>query len=122
MLVKLDENLGERARQLFMAAEHQVATFGEQGLAGAEVPAVIEACSSEGRCLVTLDLDFSNPFRFPPDHFSGIAVLRLPRRPAPSDVDGTLRTLIAALASVSITGKLWIVERHRVRKYSPDAG
>jgi predicted nuclease of predicted toxin-antitoxin system len=122
MLVKLDENLGERARQLFMAAEHQVATFGEQGLAGAEVPAVIEACSSEGRCLVTLDLDFSNPFRFPPDHFSGIAVLRLPRRPAPSDVDGTLRTLIAALALVSITGKLWIVERHRVRKYSPDAG
>jgi Domain of unknown function (DUF5615) len=120
MVVKLDENLGERGRQLLIAAGHQVATVGEQGLAGGEDPEIIEVCRSEGRCLVTLDLDFSNPFRFPPDQFSGIAVLRLPRRPAPSDFDGTLRTLVAALASDSIIGKLWIVERHRVRKYSPD--
>lgn len=121
MLVKLDENLGERGRQLFMAAEHQVATVGEQGLAGAEDPKVIEVCRSEGRCLVTLDLDFSNPFRFPPDQFSGIAVLRLPRRPAPTDFDRSVETLLAALALDSIVGQLWIVERHRVRKYSPEA-
>jgi hypothetical protein len=120
MLVKLDENLGERGRRLFVAARHQVATVGEQGLAGANDPKVIEVCRSEGRCLVTLDLDFSNPFRFPPDQFSGIAVLRLPRRPAPSDFDRSIETLIAGLAFDSIAGKLWIVERHRIRKYTPD--
>jgi predicted nuclease of predicted toxin-antitoxin system len=122
MLVKLDENLGARGRRLFIAAGHQVATVGEQGLAGADDLTVIEVCRSEGRCLVTLDLDFSNPFRFPPDQFSGIAVMRLPRRSTPSDFDTTLGTLLAALALDSIAGKLWIVERHRVRKYSPDAG
>jgi predicted nuclease of predicted toxin-antitoxin system len=55
MVVKLDENLGERGRQLLIAAGHQVATVGEQGLAGGEDPEIIEVCRSEGRCLVTLD-------------------------------------------------------------------
>ncbi len=122
MLVKLDENLGERGRQAFIRAEHDVATVRDQGLAGAVDPRVIQVCQAEGRCLVTLDLDFSNPFRFPPEQYAGIAVLRLPRQPTPHDLDVAMETLIAALAADSIVGKLWIVELHRVRKYLPDEG
>lgn len=44
----------------------------------AEEAALIELCRQEGRAIVTLDLDFANPLRFKPSHFSGIAVLRLP--------------------------------------------
>ncbi|MGH9962769.1 MAG: DUF5615 family PIN-like protein [Pyrinomonadaceae bacterium] len=39
---------------------------------------VIQVCLAESRCLVTLDLDFSNPLRFRPAEYSGIAVIRVP--------------------------------------------
>jgi predicted nuclease of predicted toxin-antitoxin system len=117
--LKLDENLGERGRVLLVDAGHDVATVAEQGLAGADDPRVIEVCRSERRCLVTLDLDFSNPLVFPPANFSGIAVLR-PRRLIPGELLATVKTLILALERGSIEGKLWTVERHQIREYLPE--
>ncbi len=67
MRIKLDEKLGERGRQPFADAGHDVCTVKDQGLEGAEDGAVIDVCRDEGRCLVTLDLDFSHPFLFPPE-------------------------------------------------------
>ena len=122
MLIKLDENLGERGRQSCAAAGHDVSTVRDQGLAGAVDNRVIDVCRAEGRCLVTLDLDFSNPFLFPPDLYAGIAVIRLPRRVSPDDLYAAVAALVAALSRDSIVGKLWIVERHRIRVYLPDAG
>jgi predicted nuclease of predicted toxin-antitoxin system len=58
MLIKLDENLGERGRRMLEDAGHEVMTVGDQGLAGAADPHVIDVCRTERRCLVTLDLDF----------------------------------------------------------------
>jgi len=98
-------------------AGHAVATVGDQGLAGADDPRVISVCAAEQRCLVTLDLDFSNPFVFPPERFAGIAVLRLPRRLRPGALYSALGTLINALAQRPIKGRLWIVEGHRIREY-----
>ncbi|WP_437924775.1 DUF5615 family PIN-like protein [Sorangium sp. So ce291] len=94
MKLKLDENLGRRAADLFRKAGHDVATVPEQGLCSASAPTVIDVCKAEGRCLVTLDLDFSNPVRFRPANYPGIAVLRLPPRPSPKDLTDSVLTLI----------------------------
>ncbi len=69
--------------------------------------------------MVTLDLDFSNPLLFNPQDYAGIAVLRLPPRPRDVDIWLACRTLIGALAQAEITGKLWIIERARMREYRP---
>ncbi|SRR5260370_11356431 len=122
MQVKLDENLGERGRQIFARAGHDVVTVAQQGLAGAPDNQVISVCKSEHRCLVTLDLDFSNPLVFRPEEYAGIAVLRLPRSTAPDVLHASLGSLILALAKESIVGKLWIVEPHRIRVYLPGNG
>lgn len=104
---------------MFANAGHDVATVPEQGLAGAADHRVAEVCGAERRLLVTLDLDFSNPLVFPPERYAGIAVLRLPKRLTPGELDAAVETLITALASRPVEGKLWIVERRRIREYLP---
>jgi len=117
--IKLDENLGCQAAELLRAAGHEVTTVHEEGLVGASDEAVANACGAEGRCLVTLDLGFSNPFLFPPAHYAGIAVLRVPGQVTAEDVADRMETLIRGLSRSEIRGKLWIVQKQRIREYIP---
>jgi predicted nuclease of predicted toxin-antitoxin system len=113
--LKLDENLGGSARDELVQAGLDVATVPGQSLASATDESLIEACRAEGRALVTLDLDFANPLRFPPDRCPGIAVLRPPPQISAAALLALVRTLAAALAKESLAGRLWIVEIGRIR-------
>ena len=115
MKIKLDENLGDRGRQLLASAGHDVCTVPAQGLTSADDRLLIDACRREGRALVTLDMDFANPLVYPPADHAGIAVLRLPKRISMADLLVGLVTLVRALEVDSLAGRLWIVERGRVR-------
>ena len=117
MRIKLDENLGDRLAEIFRQHGHDVATVPKEGLTSAADRALIETCQSERRCLVTLDLEFSNPLLFRPSAYAGIAVLRLPQKPSPEDLVAVAETLCGGLAQSSIEGKLWIVQRGRIREY-----
>jgi len=75
--------------------------------------------SGESR-LISLDLDFANPLQFQPSSYSGIAILRLPRRPSRDDLLRCVRTLSACLERESLAGKLWIVEQKRIRIYQEE--
>lgn len=121
MRLKLDENLGQREADILRADGHDVRTVFEQELCSTPDPRLIELCAAEGRCLVTLDLDFANPLLFPPPRYRGIAVLRLPARASQVDLWDIIRTLAAALRLEPIDGKLWIVQRGRIRHYRPEA-
>lgn len=120
MQLKLDENLGKRGQELLSAAGHDVTTVVEQQLAGAGDDDLIDVCRREQRCLVTLDLDYSNPFHFPPEQYCGIAVLRPSGRATAQNLEACLLSLISAFDREPIAGRLWIAERNRVRVYSPD--
>lgn len=120
MKLKLDENLGTQGAPALRQAGHDVATVYEQGLIGSEDHDLITLCREEERALVSLDLGSANPLEYDPLSFSGIAVLRLPRRPTPSDLDEAFGTLTRALADRPLQGKLWIVERARIREYRPE--
>ena len=48
MKVKLDENLGNRAIELFEQSGHEVSTVSEQDLGGATDDELIETCRADG--------------------------------------------------------------------------
>ena len=120
MKIKLDENLGNRGAEILRAAGYSVTTVVEEGLTSASDGRLIEVCRSERKCLVTLDLDFGNPLRFDPSRYSGIVVLRLPLRFTADDLRDATRTLAVGLSDSVIDGKLWIVQRGRIREYNPE--
>ena len=120
MKLKLDENLGLRLAEMFRQAGHDAATVPEQQLCGASDLDLIERCRDEGRAIVTLDMDFSNPLLFKPSRYRGIAVLRLPKRAASHDLAELGRTLIEGLAKEELDGELWVVEQGRIRVYQEE--
>jgi predicted nuclease of predicted toxin-antitoxin system len=118
---KLDENFGTRTQQLFLAAGHDVSTVGGQELCGCPDRQLFEICGREGRCLVTLDIDFGDVTRFPPDRSAGIVVLRLPRNPTLPILESLAGTLLQALGDRPLVGRLWMVEPGRIRVHQTEA-
>jgi predicted nuclease of predicted toxin-antitoxin system len=119
MLLKLDENLGKRCESVFKSFGHDVATVLSQNLSGTDDRKLISICHTETRALVTLDLDFSNPFEFPPANYSGLAVIRLKANFTLNELEEACEHLAKKLIEAPIVGKLWIVQRDRIRQYEP---
>ncbi len=121
MKFKLDENLDSRLVPLLAEAGHDAETVLSERLAGSRDQVIDQVCVAEGRTLITLDMDFANPFRFPPGPTEGIIVMR-PPRPVVSVIRATLLSVIALLKSNPLRGSLWIVEPDRIRVYDPRDG
>jgi predicted nuclease of predicted toxin-antitoxin system len=74
-----------------------------------------ETCKREDRVLITLDRDFGEVLRFPPEDMRGIVVLDCRGRLSPAAILARLRELVTFAAARTIDRELWIVEPGRVR-------
>lgn len=119
MRFKLDENFDLRLGPLLAEGGHDVQTVLSEGLSGQADESIYQACLRERRTLITLDMDFSNPLRFPPRPTQGIAVIR-PHRPALRQLQAVLTRALPLLKNGQLAGRLWIVEPGRVREFQPD--
>jgi len=117
---KLDENFPRRAVESLEQAGHEILTVTEENLAGADDRRVIGAARTEKRCLITLDLEFANPLVFDPSQHMGIVVVRLPPSASFQDLVRGMETLVRGLGDARLEGKLWIIDRGRIREYQPE--
>jgi predicted nuclease of predicted toxin-antitoxin system len=75
---------------------------------------VAAVCRSEGRVLLTFELDFADTTRYSPAEHPGLIVLRLMRQDKPHVID-IVTALVAHLDEAALRGRLWVVEETRIR-------
>ena len=121
MRFKLDECLDVRLAGVIRGAGFQVETVGEEGLGGSNDVSLYHHCVKERMTLLTQDMDFSNPFRFPPQPSVGIIVLRNPTQLL-TDAAALIRRLLPEVKSRSPEGHLWVVGRGGIRLWPSSEG
>jgi hypothetical protein len=115
MKIKLDENIGRRGLDLLRLAGHDVMTVRDQNLQGARDETLFDVCAREDRILITLDHDFGQVLRFPPERSAGLIVLEPGARVTPQSLLDRLQDFLTLADVRSPRGSLWIVEPGRVR-------
>ena len=121
MKIKLDENIGSRGVVFLRAAGHGVMTVREQNLHGATDKNLFAVCTAETRVLITLDHDFGQVLRFPPEHGAGLIILEPGGRLSIESLLDRLREFLKLAETQSPVGALWIVEPGRIRVHLPKA-
>jgi predicted nuclease of predicted toxin-antitoxin system len=114
MRFKIDENLPKESKALLTRANHDAVTVNDERMGGGSDPDLAAVCKSEGRVIVTLDLDFADIRTYRPAEHPGIVVLR-PMRQAKSHVLKLLQLVIERLAGEELAGRLWVVDEGSVR-------
>ena len=114
MRFKIDENLPVEIADLLQQEGHVATTVPAERLTGSTDAVLAMVCSRENRALITLDTDFGDIRRYPPQAFPGLVLLRL-RQQDKNHVLGIFPRLIQMFSTQPLAGKLWIVEEGRVR-------
>ncbi|HZT79735.1 MAG TPA: DUF5615 family PIN-like protein [Gemmataceae bacterium] len=118
MKFKLDENMPESLVVDLSAAGHDATTCAAEGVAGATDSVVAARASSEGRLLVTFDLDFSDIRCYPPGSHPGMVIFRLSSQDVES-CKAAFSRLLAQVPESDFAGNLIIVDDDRVRIRRP---
>lgn len=121
MKFKLDENLGKSSAEILKSAGLDVITVHDEKLCGAADDYLFAIAVRESRCLITLDLDFSNILRFPPFETPGIIILRPAKQSEITQIHALLNQLTRALETNHPAGSIWVVERNQIRIHPGDS-
>ncbi len=114
MKLLFDENLSPAHAARLRKNGIDAVSVVEEGLAGCNDSLVRAAAVSTGRILVTLDGDFGNILRFPVEETPGVIWLRL-HPPTEDKIRAALDRCLKMLGNQSLTGKLVVVDKDKIR-------
>jgi len=114
MRIKLDENLPIEAKNLFIREGFDTETVYDENLSGCSDNVLFSRCKQEKRILITLDVGFSNPLKYPFKDFFGLIVLRV-KNQSKKRILVVLQKVIIELENKPILGQIWIVEDSSIR-------
>lgn len=114
MRFKVDENLPDDIAEALRNRGHDAETVYGEGLRGKDDRTIAVRGQQEGRAIVTLDLDFANITRYPPEDSPGFIVLRVVDQSRPHVLQ-VFTHILNLIDQEPLAGHLWIVEEHQVR-------
>jgi len=112
--IKLDENLPAELLEILRSAGHDAASVLDEGIAGAEDPALLQHVGSEGRALFTMDKGIADVRAYPPERHAGIVLFRPSTAGRGATLDFVRRHLWAVL-NYDLNGKLLVVTERGIR-------
>ena len=118
MKLKLDENLSERHARAARQHGWDATTVAAEDLCSASDATLLEVARVEGRVLITLDKHLSNTIQYPPKRYAGIVVLRVAEPITPHAIERAIGVFLDAAATRNPAGRLWIIDRERVREFA----
>lgn len=114
MKFKIDENISKSAAYLLNDHGHEAETVFFENITGIKDEELIEICKSENRCLITLDHDFSDLKKYPPENYPGIILLKV-KFLGKAEVNQLIQRLLPLLDTEKIVSTLWIVDQEKIK-------
>jgi len=110
----LDENLSSQHACELRAEGYDVCAVVEAGLSGEPDERIRQYAIETYRVLVTLDADFANIVRFPPEDTPGVMRLKV-HPPTEDGIRQTIRRALLLLENVDLRGRLAVVDQNKIR-------
>lgn len=110
----LDENLSSSHASELRADGHDACAVLEVGLSGAPDEQILRFAVENGRVLITLDADFANVIRFPPEQTLGVVRLKL-HPPTEERIRQAIRRAVLLLQNIDLAGRLAVVDEDKIR-------
>ena len=118
MKLKLDENLSRHLKHVLENLNYDVLTASDQGLLSQDDTTIGKAAKTEGRMLLTLDLEFGDLRKYPPGNHPGIILFR-PRSFGPLAVNRFLEEFVRDTDLDQFSGCVVVVDPSKVRVRCP---
>lgn len=110
----LDENLSSQHAIELRSDGFDAVAVAEVGLSGAADEQILHFAVSAGRVLVTLDADFANVIRFPPELTAGVLRLKV-HPPSEEGIRQAIRRALLLLQDVDLNGCLAVIDEEKLR-------
>lgn len=112
----IDADLPRSTAELLRQYGYEAVDARDVGLTDAKDSDIARYAQHQGLCLLTGDAGFSNIQTYPPKHYSGLVVLKLPRNATAKYILNLIGSFLKQQQpSLGLAGKLVIVEPGRVR-------
>jgi predicted nuclease of predicted toxin-antitoxin system len=110
----LDGNLSPLHASELRAEGYDAVAVLEIGLSGATDEQILHFAVENGRAIVTLDADFANIMRFPPEHTLGVVRLKV-HPPTEDKIRRAILRALLLLQNIDIAGRLAVVDEDKIR-------
>jgi len=118
LLLWVDESLPRAITASLREAGLEAGDVRDLGLRGSPDRTILERAAVAGAVLVSGDLDFANPLRFPPDSHGGVVVLRFGRGPARGVAARALVEILRQTDEYAVRRAITVLEPGRARRFA----